>query len=128
MGSDNKYYINRTDLGDGIVIYQTPDAKVNNWYARILLESGGYVRRSLKTVNKRKAERKAYRLADEIRKREQFGLSVKERTFKNVANEYLDFCKETQSTHRYTQSLTNLIRYIIPYFNKIQIKDIPGGS
>ena len=124
MGSNNKYYINRTELGDGIVIYQTPDAKVNNWYARILLESGGYIRRSLKTVNKRKAERKAYRLADEIRKREQFGLSVKERTFKNVANEYLDFCKETQSKHRYTQSQTNLRRYIIPYFNKIQIKDI----
>ena len=123
MSGTDKYYINKTDLKDGIIIYQSPDAKVNNWYVRILLEKGGYIRRSLKTTVKERAIRKAVTMANDVRRREMFGLSVTERTFETVAKEFIEQVSSSMSEHRKVQHVTMLTRYLIPYFNKMKISD-----
>ena len=112
----NKYYINLTELDEGLVIYQSPDANKKNWYVRILLKKGGYVRRSLKTVNKEKAKRAAYRIQDEVKEREYLGLSHTKTTFKTVANAYLKSVRNIRSNDRIQQIETTLSRYLLPYF------------
>jgi len=112
----NKYYINLTELDEGLVIYQSPDANKKNWYVRILLRKGGYVRRSTKTTSKEKAKRAAYRIQDEVKEREYLGLSHTKTTFQTVAKAYLKSIQHTRSTHRIEQIKTSLDRYLLPYF------------
>ena len=103
----NKYYINLTELDEGLVIYQSPDANKKNWYVRILLRKGGYVRRSTKTTSKEKAKREAYRIQDDVKEREYLGLSHTKTTFQTVARAYLKSIQHTRSTHRIEQIKTS---------------------
>jgi hypothetical protein len=112
----NKYYINLTELDEGLVIYQSPDATKKNWYVRILLKKGGYVRRSTKTSNKERAKREAYRIQDTVKEREYLGLSHTKTTFETVARAYLRSLQHSRSQHRLEQIETSLNRYLLPYF------------
>ena len=124
MSEENKYYINLTELDDGVVIYQSPDAVKKNWYVRVLMRRGGYVRRSTKTTNKSKATKAAYRIAHEVREREHFGLSHKRMTFAAASAAYVRSVENIRSSHRMEQIRTTLDRYLLPYFGHLLLTNL----
>ena len=124
MSDGTGYYLNQTELDDGVVMYQSQDAQKKNWYVRILLRRGGYVRRSLKTTNVDRARRKAYSIADEVREREHFGLSHSRVTFAAASSAYLRSIEGKRSSHRIDQINTTLTRYLLPYFGHMYMESL----
>ena len=122
--TSNKYYINLTELDDGLVIYQSPDSTKKNWYVRVLLRKGGYYRKSTRTTNKEKAKREAYKIQDAVKEREYLGLSHTKTTFETVARAYLKSISNSLSSHRVGGIKTEINRYLMPYFGHLYLSSL----
>jgi len=117
------YYIDKMVLGEDIIIHRNPDTKnKKNWYVRILMKDG-YVRRSLKTANKEKAIRTAWKIHQDVKEKEWFGLSHKKITFKAAALSYQRNSKHL-SESRQSQIVSVCDRYLLPYFGSISMDEM----
>ncbi len=92
-----------------------------NWYVRFSLKGHGQTRKSLETEDKTEAEKKAYRVWFETQHRAKLGLDIKERSFRDVAKQFIDHLllqcengeKKKSSAKLDTATIT---RYFIEFF------------
>lgn len=119
-----------------IELYRRGDIASKVWYGKLTV-NGKTIRRSLKTIDRDEAGRKAEDLLYDLEHRESRGLSLSPKAFKVVANAYIrDFAakverdsKKPRINQQYKKkALTNkslaVSKYLIPYFDNKNLQDI----
>ena len=122
MSNKHTYYQDYTELADDLVMYRNPDTKKGWFYCRIKIKEGGYVRRSLKTTDKVKAQRQAWTIYKDVKEKEFFGVTVKKTTLNEVVSILLK-TKADLSSHRRNQYINWTKRYLLPYFDGITLDE-----
>lgn len=120
------------DNSDKYQLFQR--AGTENWQVRFSVKGHGQIKRSLNTSDRDEAERKAYELWYDAQHRAKHGLDVKERSFRDVAEQYIEHltkCVERGDKTKYVINLDapTIRRYFIEYFgdkpiDAIGLKDI----
>ena len=105
-----------------------------NWYVRFSVKGHGQIRKSLETDDREIAEKNAYKVWFEAEHRAKLGLDVKERSFRSVAEQYIDHLAKLVEHGEKPKHVINLDgptirRYFIGFFgdkpiDAIGLKDI----
>ena len=120
------------DNSDKYQLFQR--AGTDNWQVRFSVKGHGQIKRSLNTSDRAEADRKAYEIWYDAQHRAKHGLDVKERSFRDVAEQYIDHLTkqvERGEKHKHVINLDGptIRRYFIAYFgdkaiDAIGLKDI----
>lgn len=111
-----------------VAIFKIASSKKGYWYVRVIRNSSvqGYYRKSLRTLSRDMAMRKALECWMDLRRAEQAGVNKKVRSkFGEASKEWL----EARVTNGYSVAATRTIEYqfknhFIPYFGTIQLDAI----
>jgi integrase len=115
------------ELKPGVIIFRRADVKHRNWYCRIKIpKEDRYKTISLKTNDVREASDKAFDHDADIRFRVRHEVPIFEKSFEQVANEYLasqkGVAQSGQITMRRWKIVDSYIRlHLIPYMGNVQI-------
>mgnify|MGYP000633950903 CR=1 FL=1 len=120
-----------TDLEDGeLQIYVRSDTRKPLWHARTSNPAGkGYLTKSLKTVNKEKAAKRAKDWYDEVRFKHKHGLNLRTKSVPQICALYLqDLEKQLEAEGRSLRPLRDykpiVERYVKGYFKNRRIDTI----
>lgn len=80
----------------------------DNWQVRFSIKGHGQIKRSLNTSDRAEAERKAYEVWFEAQHRAKNGLDVRERSFRDVAEQYIDYLTKQVQNGDKTKQIINL--------------------
>ncbi|HXL68205.1 MAG TPA: hypothetical protein VN930_05520, partial [Xanthobacteraceae bacterium] len=115
------------ELKTGLVLFRRTDVKHHNWYCRIKVpQEDRYKTISLKTHDLREARDKAFDLDADIRFRVKHEVPVFEKSFEEVANEYLASQKSVALSGQITLNRWKIVDsyirlHLIPYMGNTQI-------
>lgn len=117
------------ELKTGLIIFRRSDVEHKNWYCRVRVPdeaNNRYKVISLKTPHEREAKDKAFEHDSDIRFRKKHGVPVFEKTFEEVALEFLDNHKKMSETGQITKGRSVVVNsyirlHLIPYMGHIQI-------
>ena len=92
-----------------------------NWYVRFSIKGHGQVRKSLETEDNLEAEKKTYRVWFEAQHRAKLGLDIRERSFREVATQYIEHlriqCKNGEKKEAAIKlDIGTINRYFIDFF------------
>ena len=117
-------------LKSGLIIFRRGDVQHKNWYCRIKVpETGRYKTISLKTSDQREATDKAFEYDGDIRFRVKHQVPVFDKSFAEVAEEFLALQKRNVGIDKITkerwQTVDGHIRlHLIPYIGNMQITSV----
>lgn len=115
------------ELKNGLIIFRRTDVQHRNWYCRIKLpKEDKYKTVSLKTADINDAKEKAFEQDAELRFKVKHELPVFNRTFAQVAQEFINFQKERSdageiSFHRWRVMNSHIKTQLTPYVGSTQI-------
>ena len=115
------------ELKNGLIIFRRTDVQHRNWYCRIKLpKQDKYKTVSLKTADINDAKEKAFEADAELRFKVKHELPVFNRTFAQVAQEFINFQKERSdageiSFHRWRVMNSHIKTQLNPYVGTTQI-------
>lgn len=122
------------ELKPGLIIFRRSDVQHRNWYCRIKIpKADRYKTLSLKTSDINEAKDKAFEQDADIRFRLKHDIPVFNRTFAQVAEEFLAFHKQRMeaghiSFHRYRVMASHVKTQLNPYVGSTQITLITGDK
>ena len=114
-------------LKPGLIIFRRSDVKHCNWYCRIKVpQENRYKTISLKTANIGEARNLAFDHDADIRFRKKHDVPIFDKSFPEVASEYVARLKQSVGAGEMTDTLwkikESLIRrYLVPYVGNVQI-------
>jgi hypothetical protein len=115
------------ELKNGLIIFRRTDVQHRNWYCRIKLpKEDKYKTVSLKTADINDAKEKAFEADAELRFKVKHELPVFNRTFAQVADEFLKFQKDRSGAgeitfHRWRVMASHVKTQLNPYIGTTQI-------
>lgn len=97
-----------------------------NWWIRFSIKGEGQIQKSLEIADRRDADRRALEVWSEARYRAKLGLTSQTKTFKKVAEEYierleLEVERGERRAHQLTQFRGIIRRYFIGFFEDLPI-------
>ena len=120
--------------GGKIILYTRADDRHGLWQARLRLGAENkLVRRSTRTTDLSDAKRRAEEIYDELRYRQQNDKPIKDKTFKQLADDYVRKARRDTVEGRLSEGRLGLVegtlrRYLNPYFGKKLINDITSAD
>lgn len=115
------------ELKPGLIIFRRGDVDHRNWYCRVKMPSEDrYKTVSLKTSDINQAKDKAYEHDADLRFRLKHEIPIFNRTFAQVAEEFLAFHKQRMEAghitfHRYRVMASHIKTQLTPYIGSTQI-------
>lgn len=115
------------ELKTGLIIFRRTDVQHHNWYCRIKVpDENRYKTISLKTQNMDEARDKAFDHDADIRFRVKHDVPVFEKSFAQVATEYLDYQKGVAQSGQIKMKRWKIIEsyircHLLPYVGNIHI-------
>ena len=116
--------------GGKIILYTRADDRHGLWQARLRLGTENkLVRRSTRTTDLSDAKRTAEEIYDELRFKQQHDKPIRDKTFKQLADDYVRKATRDTVEGRLSEGRLGLVegtlrRYLQPYFGKKLINDI----
>jgi integrase len=120
--------------GGKIILYTRADDRHGLWQARLRLGTENkLVRRSTRTTDLSDAKRTAEEIYDELRFKQQHDKPIRDKTFKQLADDYVRKAERDTLEGRLSKGRLGLVegtlrRYLIPYFGKRHINDITAAD
>jgi integrase len=127
---EKPFLIDIQKLKSGLIIFRRGDVQHKNWYCRIKVpESGRYKTISLHTSDVREATDKAFEYDGDIRFRVKHQVPVFDKSFAEVAEEFLALQKRNVGIGKITkerwQTVDGHVRlHLIPYVGNMQITSV----
>jgi integrase len=121
------FIVDPQELKPGLIIFRRSDVKHGKWYCRVKVpQENRYKTVSLKTANIGEARDMAFDLDADIRFRKKHDVPIFDKSFADVAKEYLNRLKQSVEAEDMTDTLYKLKksiidRYLIPYVGNVQI-------
>ncbi len=120
------FIVDQQALKPGLIIFRRSDVKHLNWYCRVKVpQESRYKTISLKTANIAEARDKAFDHDADIRFRKKHDVPVFEKSFPEVAKEYVARLKQSvdagEITNKLFKTKESMVRSVIAYSGNMQI-------